>query len=441
MTRRLTINLAVFATLAVVMVVWAFRNVVHFDFIERPYHLVVEFESSPGLHPGFEVDYLGLRIGKIDSVKLEKDRVVVRLDIDRGVTVPQGVKAAAARKSAVGEPVVELTPGPGGINAPAMKAGTVIPKSQTSVPPKYGDLFAAVIDSLKAINPNDAKMLTHELAAGWSGREDSLRQIINGGDQLTATFAQNTELLDRLTKEFGRIGGVLNANRGDLGAGIDNLAAVTAALSQVRGQLTELRDRGPDLLATVNGLLDQTGKNFECTVDALGTLGLSKYDPDYLKDLADVLRAAPMLNTVLHNVIGNEGGKPVLNVVFLITLKTTATLEYKYPLDQPGVNKTITCPDGSTPQVGKQKPYKSKDPGATIPTHDPSVGKNDAQINAKNVASNDDDASSTVGPRWLMYVAPVLALLVLIRVIANFVPALSRLTRLPAPLRRRRKKD
>ncbi|NED55982.1 MCE family protein, partial [Micromonospora aurantiaca] len=69
MNRRLTINLAAFGLLAVVMLVWAFNNVIRFDFIDRPYHITVEFESSPGLHPNFEVDYLGLRIGKIDSVK------------------------------------------------------------------------------------------------------------------------------------------------------------------------------------------------------------------------------------------------------------------------------------------------------------------------------------------------------------------------------------
>ncbi|WP_103564090.1 MCE family protein [Actinomadura rubteroloni] len=437
MTRRLTINLAVFAALAAVMVVWAFRNVVHFDFIDRPYRLVVEFESSPGLHPDFEVDYLGLRIGKIDSVRLVKDRVVVKLDIDRGVKVPAGVRAAAARKSAVGEPVVELTPGPSGANAPALKPGSVIPVSRTSVPPKYGDLFAAVVDSLKAINPADAKILTHELAAGFAGREDSLRQIIDGGDQLSATFAANSELLDRLTREFGRIGDVLNANRGSLGAGIDNLAAVTAALGRVRGQLAELRDRGPGLLSTVNGLLERSGQNFECTVDSLGTLGITRYNRDYLKDLSSVLAAAPTLNTVLHNVIGTAGGKPVLNVVFMITLRTTATLEYKYPLPQPGVNAPITCPDGSTPHVGAQAPYKAKDPGATIPTHDPAL---DRPVNAANVANTDSDGPSTGVPGWLMYVPPVLALLVLIRVVAGYVPAVARLTRLRVPLRRPRRR-
>lgn len=445
MTRRLVINLGVFAALAVLMAVWAFTSVVRFDFIDRPYNITVEFESSPGLHPNFEVDYLGLRIGKIDSVRLQKNKVVVRLDIDKGVKIPSNVTAAAARKSAVGEPVVELTPEPGAARGPVMKPGTVIPVAKTKVPPRYGDLFGAVIKSLKAIDPNDAKILTHELAEGWSGREGSLRQIIQGGDQLTQTFAENTELLDGLTTDLGKIAGVLNENRGDLGAGIDNLAALTAALRASKADLAELRDNGPQLLKTVNDLLDKTGPDFECTVNSIGNLGISRYNPDVVNDLGRTLRYAPKLKYVLDNIIGQDQGKPVLNVVFLVTLRKQATLEYKHPLAQPKVSPMLSCPGGRQPITTPQKPYRGKDPGDTKPSHNPADNKPNPpgtapDYTAAQKAADNSRDSSAGPPVWLVYVPPVLALLVLIRVMAGSVPALARV-RLPRLRRKREDED
>jgi virulence factor Mce-like protein len=427
MSTRLTINLAAFAALAVVMTVWAFNNVIRFDFIDRPYHITAEFASSPGLHPNFEVDYLGVRIGKIDSVRLVGDRVRVKLDIQRGIEIPRGVKAAAARKSAVGEPVVELTPPPGGgLDGPKLEPGAVIPVSRTTVPPKYSDLFGAVIKSLDAVDPHDAAVLTRELAAGWSGRDGSLRQIIAGADQLTGTFAQNTELLERLTKDLAEITRVLNQNRDQFGAGFDNLAALTAALAQVRGELTQLRDKGPDLLDTVNTLLDKSGPDFRCAVESLGTLGLSRHNPGIYQDLRQILAYAPEVGVVLDNILGTDQGQAVLNVAFMLTLNTPAAREYRYPLSQPQVNRQPACPDGRRPaEEAKQKPHRGKNPGDTIPTHDPS-------IRPENAANPADDGGP---PDWLVYVPPVLALLVLLRVMVGSAPTLSRLYRF------RRRKD
>ncbi|MEV4257002.1 MlaD family protein [Spirillospora sp. NPDC049652] len=436
MNRRIAINLGAFAALAVLMTVWAFTNVVRFDAIERPYHLTVEFESSPGLHPNFEVDYLGVRVGHIQQVRLDKDRVVVRLGIDRGVKIPQGATAAAARKSAVGEPVVELTPAPGMGHAAPMRPGTVIPKSKTTVPPKYSDLFAAVLQTLKAVKPEDAKVITHELAAGWSGRQDSLRQIVQGGDQLAGTFARNTQMLDGLVKDLSRISTVLNQNRNALGEGVDNLASLTGALSEVRGELAELRDRAPGLLDSFNTLLDKSGADFDCMVDNLGTLQFKKYDPAILTHLREIFQLAPQLRTVLNGIIGQHQGQTVLNVAFMFTLKTKAALEYKYPQPQPQVTTPPTCPGGRVPGAVPQKPYKGKNTGDTLPAHDPALDR----INARNAAGQGGNPSSGP-PAWLVYVPPVVALMVLIRVTMGSVPVMSRLSRLPRPRRRRRRRE
>lgn len=434
MTRRILINLIVFATIGVIMTIWAFENVIRFDFIERPYPITVEFASSPGLHPNFEVDYLGLKIGKIDSVRLSGSKVLVKLDIDQGNKIPEGVHAAAARKSAVGEPVVELTPAPGQGNAPAMRPGSVIPLSRTSTPPKYGDLFAAVNKLIGAVDPKAAGTLAHELALGWSGREDSLRQIVESSDQFTQTFADNSEMLDGLTKDLTKITHVLAQNRDSFGQGVDNLAALTGALRQVRAQLTQLRDQGPDLLNRVNSLVDATGPDVDCTLGTLGTFVPSLTTTANMRNLRNTLAQSPQLVQVLDGILGLDQGKPVLNVVFVLTTKKLSALEYRYPLGQPTVSKIGTCPDGRTPGVVKQKQFFGGKQGETFPTHDPALDKPKA-----TGVQNAGDQSGTGVPGWLIWIPPLIALAVLVRVMAGAVPVLSR--RMPGISRFRRRKD
>ncbi|RAY15846.1 virulence factor Mce family protein [Actinomadura craniellae] len=421
MNRRILVNLTVFLTLGGMLTFWAFQNVVKFDVFERPYHLTVEFASSPGLHPNFEVDYLGLKVGKIDSVRLRNGKVVVVLDIDRGIRIPQGVHAAAARKSAVGEPVVELTPAPGRGNAPPMEPGSVIPIQRTSVPPAYSDLFGAVNKAVGAIDPADVRVLTSELAIAWNGRADSLRQIIGGTDQLTTTFAQNGELLDGLTKDLSRITRVLAENRGDLAAGVDDLAALIGALSDVRGELTALRDQGPGLIGRLDTLLMDTRLDLDCSLAALGDFFPRLAAPAYLENLRATLTQSPQLGHVLNNIISRgEDGDYTLRVMFMITANTPATLEYKYPLPQPEIPKPRTCAGGRTPGKVAQKSYVGARPGDTFPTHDPAVNRPER---ARKTATEGTPGGP---PAWLIYLPPVIALLVLIKVVAGTAPVLAR---------------
>ncbi|TNY38378.1 MCE family protein [Thermomonospora catenispora] len=426
MKARIHINVAVFAILGVALLVWAFTGVLRLDVIERPYRVTVEFESSPGLHPNFEVDYLGTRIGKIDSVELRHDRVVVRLDIDRDVRIPRGVTAAAARKSAVGEPVVELTPKPGRAAGPMMPTdgSARIPLEDTSVPPSYGELFEAVNDTLEAVDPEAAGGVLRELAEGWAGRQDSLRQIIAGTDRLTGTFARDTELIDGLTRDFGKIADVLSAHRAELGAGVDDLAALTAALRGVRTELIRLRDQGPTVLETVNELLAGSRADVECMLGALGSMDLERKNPQVYADLRKTLEQSGELVHVLNSVIQKDRGQNVLNVFFLVTLNTPATLEYKRPLPQPEISPVPACPGGRVPARTEQKDFYGKEPGETLPSHDAEAARRAHE--AERTSASDRPAGP---PTWLVWLPPLIALLVLIRVMAGAVPVLSRLRR------------
>lgn len=426
MNRRILVNLTVFLVVSVVMLYWAVQNVVRFDLFTQPYPVNAQFVSSPGLHPDFEVDYLGVQVGRIKSVQLRTGRVDVVMSIDKGVKLPAGLTASAARKSAVGEPYIALSPLPGAVGGPVLQAGATIPVEDTSIPPDYGKLFLAVNKALGAINPDDAKTLVHEIYLGWNGRSDSLRQIIQGGDQLTQTFANNSDMINGLTKDLAKITHALAADRGSLGQGIDNLAGVTHSLAQVKSQLTQLRDQGPDLISQVDTLLTNSSADFNCAISTLGDVVPGLATPRYLSDLTATFAGAPRLASALNDVLQKKDGNWVLSVIFEVTLKAKATAEYKYPLAQPAVSKVAACPDGHLPGATAQKTYKGADPSSVIPPqYRPTTAPTTAPATGARLAGNSGNAIGGM-PLWLVYVPPVIALLVLIKVMAGTVPVLAR---------------
>lgn len=421
--RRILLNVAVFGLLSVVLTVWALANVVRFDFVERPYTITAEFKSSPGLHEDFEVAYLGIRVGEIKSLRLDAGRrlVVTELAIDRGVEIPTALTAAAGRKSAVGEPYVDLAPRPGADLSDRMEPGGVIPLRHTSVPVSYGDLFTQVIDGLKAIDPESTKALFHELAQGWEGREDSLRQIIDGSDALTAAFAGRTELIDGLSADLSTLTRSLAGHSDALGASIDNSAALLGPLSDLRAELDELLERSPALTTRLADLTGATDPYFGCGVaamaDALGTIST----PANVRDVRDTLGVAGALVEALDDIIRPTADGQVINLAAVVSTRGTAPLEYRTPVAQPSVPEIPTCASGTNPFKAPETAAKPQKDGKT--TAQPAATPRPTTTAVARPAA---DTTPGGPPGWLVWLPPVLALAVLARVAAKTLPVLIR---------------
>jgi phospholipid/cholesterol/gamma-HCH transport system substrate-binding protein len=316
MNRRIVINLIAFAVLGVVLTVWAVSNIVSFDYLEKPYRVTAAFQTSPGLSPDFEVTYLGHKIGAIDSVKLRRGHVDVVLRIDRDVELPRELSAAVRRKSAVGEPYVDLARRePSGAQPEKtaggrLREGDRIPIEHTTIPLSYTNLFEAVDRLVKAIDPADLKTVLHELAVGVEGRDRSIRDFVRGTDQLTADFAAKGELLESALTELSRFTHTVAGHTGAIGSSFDNLAALGAGLTEARQSITALLERGPDFGSRVADLLAKTRADFGCTFEALGGLA-SRIDDDALAHLERAIaNGAPLEHVITDTRDTDEADGP-----------------------------------------------------------------------------------------------------------------------------------
>lgn len=413
---RIVVNLVFFAVLGVVLAVWALRSIISIDALERPYHVTVEFATSPGLRADQEVTHLGVHVGTVGAVELRDGHVDVRLDLDRGTDVPAAVGARVLRKSAIGEPYIELTPPP----RPAdrdLRDGDRIPVARTESTVDYQQLFHGLGETLKAVDPRDARTLVHEAATGLEGRGGSINAIIGDTHQLTETLAADAGTLDALAVELTRLTSTLANRRGAIASGVNDLATVTAAIRQNRAHLETVLDEGPGALAEVNELLRRSRPGLGCLLTAAATPSEPLLTARNSAKIRHVVEMVPTLKALVTDITARDASGAYLRVTPVITVGGhDAPTEYADPRPKPTAPDLTLCAPPAAPSgdTGDRDGSARTAPGPrSTPDADPAMS-------ARPVHARDEPSSGGGGlPLW----PPLAAALVLAAVAARTLRA------------------
>jgi phospholipid/cholesterol/gamma-HCH transport system substrate-binding protein len=311
MTRRIAVNLVLFALAGVLLAYWAVTTVISIDALDRPFKVTADFTTSPGLSPHFEVTYLGQRVGSIRSVELEGDHVLVTMAIDRDRRddLPRAVDATVRRKSVVGEPYVDLSPSPSTDprRGARLSGGDHIGLERTRTPLAYSELFAAAARLVAAVDPSDLQTLVHELAVGLSGRGQSIRDLLVDADDLTRDLVAHGDELDALVRDIADLAGTFAEHRGAVAASIDQVAVLADTLAKSRRELDALLAEGPTFGEALADVVSKSKASLGCTLDALGVVG-TKLDRETVAALVDVIALSPRFAYVLEGIDAQADG-------------------------------------------------------------------------------------------------------------------------------------
>ncbi|MEO3787366.1 MCE family protein [Actinocorallia sp. B10E7] len=435
MRPRILLNLSVFAAVATVMFVWAALTLLPIRFGEEFIRIEARFASSPGLRSGLEVDYLGVPIGSVEKVRLRPGRVEVTLLVDPDLSPPGTVTARVLRKSAVGEPYVELEPPDSGATAPPLEDGDVIPLSRTDDTVEYQRLFENAGRMLRAVDPEDLKTLTHELATGLDGRGRQVHDTLADLDHLTRTVADEAGVLDALAVQLTTLAGTLADKGPRLASGMNDLAAFTAALSDSDNEIDSVLDNAPNLTEQVNALLEESRPGMRCVLTAAGTPGTPVFTPENSKALQHALKQLrygfpAMVDDVL--VPGPEGGSYVrATAVITLAGPIPNSQEYPEPLAAPEKPPLYHCRDAPV----RDRSVNDADRPAREPDEAARPAGTDPEQVFRTVAPRPAAGPRAKGPtdRWLPRLPIAAAALVLL---GTAVHTVRRMRSLSDPRRR-----
>jgi len=76
------------------------------------YTVYADFAKAGGIKPGSSVEIAGVEVGKVKSIKLDKDyQALVGLDISSKVKIQEDAIASVKTKGLIGEKYIQITPG------------------------------------------------------------------------------------------------------------------------------------------------------------------------------------------------------------------------------------------------------------------------------------------------------------------------------------------
>ncbi|SFE78221.1 MCE family protein [Streptomyces mirabilis] len=273
-------------------------------------HVTAYFPRTVGIYPGSDVRVLGVRIGEVEKITPEGDRVRVDLKYDEGRKVPADVKAAIINSSVVSDRYVQLLPVYR--KGPVLRNGAVIPETRTAVPVELDRVFDSLHTTADALGPQGANKdgslsrLLKVSADNLDGQGENLNQTVEDLSQAVTTLS------DGRTDLFGTVRN-LQVFTAALAADDKSVRSFNTSLAEVAGQLAgERKDLADSLknLGTALGDVSAFVKNNKKSLTS-NVQGLSKVTKVLVTQraaLAELLEVAPTGLSNLNNAYNPSAG-------------------------------------------------------------------------------------------------------------------------------------
>jgi phospholipid/cholesterol/gamma-HCH transport system substrate-binding protein len=408
MSTRILINLVAFALLFVGLAWWALANHVTFGVTTPDEELLTfEFSSAPGLQPGFEVAYLGHPVGTIRALTLRDGSVLVTAGVDPQVELPARVEASIRRRSAVGEPYIDLEPrGEDALAGPLLEDGSHVPIEHTRVSLSYQEVFSSASELLEALPVEDLGTIVSELAVALEGREPTMRELNADAHQALTSFAERSDLLDEVAVEATALAALVADLAPSLTDGLDDTALLTAELAAAEEDLLALLASSPGVLERVTGLMVETRPHLSCLLDSLGR-SLGELDtPENQRRIRDAVGRGDELIALLHDVTHDRSSGPWLRVDVILNMGEDPVRHYDGPLPHPTPPIVDDCEsvafeaprvhdDAGTAPAAEALP----DPGPLPDRPTPEV--DELAEDAEPAVPTSTDRRFDAGPSWL----------------------------------------
>ncbi|MGE1062559.1 MlaD family protein [Megasphaera paucivorans] len=270
--------------IGIIVFTYVILDLAHAEIFGKPgFEIHAVFADANGLKSGNAVRYVGVHVGKVESISTTKYGVDAKIKLDKGTEIPKDSKVIVATDGLLGEKIIQITPGEDSNHL--LTNGDYI----------YGTAGQSMDDMMKSANTlmtsvNDM-MKNVNAVIGDDKTQEAMRGTI-----------RNSELLT------GNMNAIVQGNAGNIQAITANMAAITTSMNNVASQLQQSAQTidgdgvtSQNIRATAVNVKDIT----ERVEKIAASMEKITNDPASQADLKTTLHNTAQISTKVNNILGN----------------------------------------------------------------------------------------------------------------------------------------
>src|SRR6201991_4699434 len=281
-----------------------------------------QFSDTGGINTGDKVRIAGVDVGRVRSMKIDGDKVVIGYSLS-GTEIGTESRAAIRTDSILGRKNLEIEPR----GTQALQANGVLPLGQTTTPYQIYDAFFDVTKAASGWDTQTVKRSLNVLSETIDQTYPHLSAALDGVARFSDTIGKRDDQIKQLLANANKIAGVLGNRSAQVNQLLVNAQSLLAAINERNYAVSMLLERVGQFSDQVKGFIDDN-PNLNHVLEQLRTVSDVLRDrrgdlmqtlttvAKFVASLGEAVASGPYFKVMLVNLLPGQIFQPFIDSAF-----------------------------------------------------------------------------------------------------------------------------
>src|SRR6478609_320059 len=260
-----------------------------------------QFSDTGGINTGDKVRIAGVDVGRVRSMKIDGDKVVIGYSLG-GTQIGTDSRAAIRTDTILGRRNIEIEPR----GTKPLRANGILPLGQTTTPYQIYDAFFDVTKAASGWDTQTVKRSLNVLSETIGQRDDQVKQLLANANKIAGVLGNRSEQVNQLLVNAQSLLAAINERSYAVSMLLERVSSFS---EQVKGFI----DDNPNLNRVLKQLEAVSGLLVKHKYDLMDTLTTVA---KFVASLGEAVASGPFFKVMLVNLLPGQILQPFIDSAF-----------------------------------------------------------------------------------------------------------------------------